>query len=234
MKKILLHCLVLLALCFSTKTSAQKYCDLQLTYVNPIANSELPYGDMLWLVCGITNNGPDVINAGDTLFYKWNDRPVIRVTWGDIAVGATFNDTILYGTASEVENDTFDICHYFLQDEHNSFIDTIPENDTACIFFVALGSGSVNVKDINNTGKVKLIYPQPAHNYLNIQIDEGQKPLQTWVTDIAGRTIMHNKQLKEKSTNTYQLDIANIPSGIYVLQLMFEDGQRQVSKFIVE
>jgi hypothetical protein len=212
---------------------AQKHCDLELSYVNPAPNSELPYGDTLWLVCGITNNGPDDIDMTDTIYYAWNNRPVVRVTWGLIPAGSTFNDTIMSGTSDEYDNETFDICHYFLHDEHTSFIDTVAGNDTACIQFVALGSVSIAIKTPSLSGPITGLYPQPAHDYLYMDLEQGTEPELVVVTDIMGRRILQENRPVRRSDNRYALNVSTLSPGMYILQLKSKNGKYATSKVLI-
>lgn len=74
------------------------------------------------------------------------------------------------------------------------------------------------------------IYPNPATDNLSI---ESQTPLaQVRLTDIAGRPSIHETLRSAQRNKT--IDISHLPSGIYLLEAITEDGRRSVQKVVVQ
>jgi hypothetical protein len=74
------------------------------------------------------------------------------------------------------------------------------------------------------------IYPNPATTNLTI---ESRTPLaQVWVRDVAGRRVI-TQTLKQVQGDT-RIDVSALPSGIYLLEVLTQNGQRSVQKVVVE
>jgi hypothetical protein len=75
------------------------------------------------------------------------------------------------------------------------------------------------------------IYPNPATTNLTI---ESRTPLaQVWVRDVAGRAIM-NGTLRSAQSDNKTLDVSSLPSGIYLVEVLTQNGQHSVQKVVVE
>ncbi|MCB9187473.1 MAG: T9SS type A sorting domain-containing protein [Flavobacteriales bacterium] len=77
------------------------------------------------------------------------------------------------------------------------------------------------------------IYPNPATYNLRI---ESQTPLaQVKLTDLAGRPLVHHP-LSAAGTqdDPITIDISGLPSGIYLLEAITQNGKRSVQKVVVE
>lgn len=79
------------------------------------------------------------------------------------------------------------------------------------------------IKQLNNAIK---IYPNPAHNELNISLNEDMRPYEIEIYNVLG-------ELKIKSTNTLPIDVVDLPPGIYIVNVEMKGKQFQ-SKFIKE
>ena len=85
-------------------------------------------------------------------------------------------------------------------------------------------------KKVENT---YTIYPDPAHNKINV---EGENICELDVTDIAGK-IMERKRfsvLSGKSNVVRVITIPNIAKGAYLLKIINMDGTNKVEKFMVD
>lgn len=76
-----------------------------------------------------------------------------------------------------------------------------------------------------------LIYPNPVTTNLTI---ESSTPLaQVWLSDMAGRSVL--PPLYPSRTSGYaNIDVSSLPSGIYLVEAITEDGRRSVQKVVVE
>jgi len=73
------------------------------------------------------------------------------------------------------------------------------------------------------------IYPNPATTNLTI---ESRTPLaQVWVRDVAGRAVLPTLRLR---SGCGTIDVRSLPSGIYLVEALTQNGQRSVQKVVVE
>jgi hypothetical protein len=73
------------------------------------------------------------------------------------------------------------------------------------------------------------IYPNPATTNLTI---ESRAPLaQVWVRDLAGRVVL---SYPERSRRVGNIDVSSLHSGIYLVEVLTQNGQRAVQKVVVE
>ena len=73
------------------------------------------------------------------------------------------------------------------------------------------------------------LYPNPASEFVNVNIPEGLLDSQIRLMDITGKTIV-SQQLNQ---NIVQLDINLIPAGMYVVEIL-KDGKSYTSRLIKE
>jgi hypothetical protein len=74
-------------------------------------------------------------------------------------------------------------------------------------------------------------YPNPATTNLTI---ESRTPLaQVWVRDVAGRQVI-TQTLKQVQGDRAVVDVSALPSGIYLVEVLTQNGQRSVQKVVVE
>jgi hypothetical protein len=87
---------------------------------------------------------------------------------------------------------------------------------------------------LTSTQEIKLrksiinIYPNPAHEVLNIEILNGSKPSSMKLVDITGREIILLNQTKP----TQQVNIQSLSKGIYLLKVEHDNGEREVKKIV--
>lgn len=71
------------------------------------------------------------------------------------------------------------------------------------------------------------IFPNPAINHINLNLAEGEFPASIRIINLAGQVVI--SRLFENSS----IDISNIPSGIYLLQLTFRDKTTAAKKLVI-
>ena len=87
----------------------------------------------------------------------------------------------------------------------------------------------VNIEEQPDGGEF-LVYPNPAQNYLSVQSEQGHVMSgELTIVDLNGRVI----STQNMNAAFTRMDISNLASGIYVLQLRQETGVSSV-KFVVE
>lgn len=77
------------------------------------------------------------------------------------------------------------------------------------------------------------VWPNPASNLLNVEVNKMNHSFQTWkVKNLEGKTVLKGKAIQEKS---FQINIQKLQKGIYLLILETDgNGANERQKFIVE
>ena len=88
-----------------------------------------------------------------------------------------------------------------------------------------------NQKDVTFDGGIK-IYPNPARDRLILEMDQG-KGLIDGIQIFDSKGVFMPVLMKQGSSDeTYTLSIDNLPVGIYVVVIQFENGERYTSRFV--
>ncbi len=74
------------------------------------------------------------------------------------------------------------------------------------------------------------IFPNPTNNLLNINAATQIQYIELY--DLTGKRI--TQQNNADSTNDIQLNVSNLPSGIYLVNIIFNTNQSTVKKFVVK
>jgi hypothetical protein len=79
-----------------------------------------------------------------------------------------------------------------------------------------------------------LVYPNPASSFITIQAlsDAFDSNTNVRMYDLLGRTIMNQKV--DLSSSNVQLNVENIPAGIFYLELLSSDGKIAIKKLVIE
>jgi hypothetical protein len=202
------------------------------TAADPITDTSNPSGLTLrwhvkatnfpadWLqpsVFGICDNSTCYYNNGDTLLWRVSDS-----TPGNNFVSATYN----YETAgnfnlalSNVPNTAVSGCYYL----------TVAITDPASLYtknvtFMICNTVTAipNVKSNDDL----LLYPNPATNDLNVVYDANSDVKSAAIYNIIGKVMITFKV----SGNSANLNLENIPSGIYFLRLINSHGDPVVTR----
>lgn len=72
------------------------------------------------------------------------------------------------------------------------------------------------------------IYPNPAKNKIVVQSTKMQHII---LTDITGRVI---KTIPANSANSIEINVAHLPRGMYIVQIQYINGRRELEKFLVD
>ena len=71
------------------------------------------------------------------------------------------------------------------------------------------------------------VYPNPAHDQLNIQCDNNMQSIE--IIDIMGRSV---KSVANIDGSTYSLNISNLSNAIYFVKVVDDNNQVLVHKII--
>ena len=172
----------------------------------------------------VTNNGPDVPAAADTVYFD--------VTIADMPIGSLYqpgsqmaqltagNTTALGATlftADQMEElgleGTFEMC--WTVRIVGAASDPVSSNNTACIQ-VSRGTGVENIV----AGEIN-VYPNPASDVINVANAEGA---QVSVFDMNGRMVAN----VESASANQAIDASVLAKGMYIVRIA--DGQNVTTK----
>ena len=228
-----------LAICATSLSFGQISYDLQLDLVTPTSGSTIPASSTVSVDFTLTNNGPDAIPTGDTLFFVYTDGTGSAVfSFTNVAgqasgviLAADFTSGMTLTASTELTGPlTFDLSAF-------------PNGETCNV--VCLGSGSAVLAgaDPNDTNPLNnldsfmisaaadldelnegvVIYPNPAVNVLNVQASE----------EVASINVIGlDGSIVSTSVNSNQVDVSTLGSGIYVYQVELASGKVVTDKFI--
>ena len=83
--------------------------------------------------------------------------------------------------------------------------------------------GSVNVAE--QVAKTFVVSPNPANNAIHFELSQ---QAQVAVFDLSGRMVSESRMSAGAST----LEVANLDNGIYFLSVIYQDGKKEVARFV--
>jgi hypothetical protein len=124
------------------------------------------------------------------------------------------------------------IAYFTFQDIHNvrlkdeaANLSVIVLNETGnAEWNYELNSGTLSTEDLNKIKNSITLFPNPVvNNYLNISLNQdiNTDKIKFKMFDLAGREIPVNHKLK--SVNSWNLNVKNTKSGLYILQITIEN-----------
>lgn len=91
----------------------------------------------------------------------------------------------------------------------------------------ALGSDMTFIKEENVTQNSRLgLYPNPSKNTVNIGELEAEVCEEIMIFDMTGRLMKH-------FTNDVNLDVSDLPTGLYMMRVVTREGKRYTEKFMI-
>jgi hypothetical protein len=112
-----------------------------------------------------------------------------------------------------------------------SFNGIAAAHDIVDTFFKNLNCGKINAatgSTINNDNKSVQLFPNPASRIIALVGLQNQSNIQ--ITDIVGRNILKMKSSTTENIN--QIDISELPVGIYILKIQNHEGIATNLKFV--
>lgn len=227
---------LLLAATFSimaAKAQDTAHADISVALDSPAPNVVIPYGDTAHLSFTYTNHGPDVLPAGDTLFFVASGGIVLySKLLMDLPVnsGITMNDVVYYFNPTE-DSIHLDVCIVHIPQSSvqytggshpaTTYVDNDTTNDMSCVSII-LDGPTVGIGDRKVVAEALTLYPNPATDQLYADFSaQGSKELKAVVKDIAGR-VVSVKMLQSRSgagVQKYGIDVSGLHPGIYFLEL---------------
>lgn len=214
------------------------HADISVQLTQPQNDTTIHYGDSLYVSYTYTNNGPDALPAGDTLFFGVNLNYVwYSVLLQDMHPGNTFiyND-IVYITNPTDSTLSFDLCLFQLPQSavrytngytpQTTYIDDDSSNDKSCVHVTLEGPDTTNtgIHDVAlNKPEALSLFPNPASGKasFNFAALPPEKTITMKIKDITGRTVL-SEVFDIHSGNresAYSFDVSNLQQGMYLVTL---------------
>lgn len=235
MKKILLMCAMA---ALSLGAFAQRTIDLEVVEIqSPSTIRHQTPINFRWVM---RNLGPDQIQPGDSLFYRFEIQGNVLPAQGFYAavMAANINSNDTFGVA--VNLPAFNVqgnftgygcvqAFIFNRGAANTINveDTAQDNDnTLCKADINFTSSGLSADQVVSTDKVLVkTYPSPANTKLNFElstIGEGQVTIN--IFDITGKLVaVKNVSANGDLATETSIDVSDLKSGIYVYEVKFED-----------
>lgn len=222
-----------------TLQAQQRKCEMSVELISPAEGDVIqPYAQYN-LIARVTNNGPDILKTGDTLFYNIPTLPSISYKVFILQDSIPVNNNIdlnLQQLVNINDNQLDETSDFYVKLVSNlngtgAFRDTFLTNNTDINTITYKpcginGSGTA-VNTVNRQILDFTLFPNPVLNSLRLETkDLNVKNI--FVTDLSGRTLI-SKAVNFNST--MELDITTLPSGMYFLKLDTDKGIA-ASKFI--
>lgn len=252
MKKIYASLALLLAI--TTGTFAQRNVKLTYSIVDPVVDFNITTGLSFTPKYQVVNNGPDDLEIGDSLKFV---TPVAIITvpiTSAIPSGQGFT-TVANQASNEgdiaylltLTGDTISRSRFQNNTQYNWFAlhnDLVSENHAETITLTNTSAERLAVQKIwyNQTPTsvpevtaLKIsnlnVFPNPAVNEVSFSLTTKADKAVARILDVTGRTVA----VKEFTTltNTNTINIANLPAGNYMLEVVAGDD-KATSKFSVQ
>lgn len=240
MKKVIT---LILAFSLMVCTYAQdtlKHADISVQITAPDNNAAVAYGDTVYISYSYTNNGPDMLPAGDTVFFLTPLGVYYSALIQDFGVGQTF----VYNDAFSIHNPfdsafSLDFCIAQIKQSDviyedssapaTTYIDTNASNDTSCITITLNGPAPSGILNTNATDNMLSLYPNPANDWLYIDAPE---KFEGCITDVTGKVTQNiSSGNMQASGNKYKIDVSRLSPGIYFIRIQTKN-KLSVGKFI--
>ena len=241
MKKLVFSTLaVALATCAFAQTP--KSCDLGITVVTPAANTVVNFGDSISVKFDIKNNGTAAIATTDTIYYRLpfgTNGTILYKTGVAIASGAS--TTVDLGKVAKNTNETgtdqvLDFCIKLLAQSTITsngnpvtvtYNDPVATNDENCKSNVTIKTKPVSIFDAKTAKETLSLFPNPATSKVGFSIAlDKTETVSAIVRDLTGREVMTKNfgQIQSGISSTaLELNIANLNSGIYIVEVVAGD-----------
>jgi len=161
------------------------------------------------------------LHLADTSFVNFEN-------WID-GVGSEFG--LVYASHSVVTDNSYDlIC--FSENGVNEFLNSSPgfgfcQAPLPPIVCDSLATGIFSPEDFGT-----LLYPNPAMNEVEVELNHPENVKGYEVTDISGRVILNKMLNKNFSGSKFTIDISKLPEGIYYLRIFTGDKRNFSYKLV--
>ncbi|KAA5533617.1 T9SS type A sorting domain-containing protein [Taibaiella lutea] len=221
-----------------TLQAQQRKCEMNIELISPSEGQVIPAYAQYNLDAKITNNGPNTLNIGDTLFYNIPTIPLVSyntyILEDSIPMGSSVN--VSFGTLNNInQNENDETVNFYVKivsnpDGTGAFIDEVLTNNTDqnTITYKPCGiNGGTAIHNVNGEILDFTLFPNPATDVLQLETKD-LKVNNVTITDISGRIVVKKTVAP---AGEIKLDIATLPRGMYFLKMDTDKGVAS-SKFI--
>lgn len=238
MKKIL--CLASLLGAATFANAQVRNADISVEITSPTNNQVYAVGDTAWLSFNYTNHGPDVLPAGDTLFFYSGGQVVYSLLTQDMPVNATFqyNNIIYYlnNTGSDISGELCllhlkqsDIIYADSTNPMTTYVDNNATNDTSCVNVTLQGGTGTGIKDAVVENGFEF-YPNPAVDQVFIKPISATEMINISVVNAFGQKVYANKVAGKQEH--LEINTKLFPAGVYIIY-QETDNVRTSAKMVI-
>ncbi|HET8572499.1 MAG TPA: T9SS type A sorting domain-containing protein [Edaphocola sp.] len=225
------------------------HADISVQMIKPAVDTTVAYGDSLYISFNYTNNGPDMLPAGDTLFFGIGGLLIYSVILQPMLPGNTFvyNDVAYFHNPTD-STLSFDLCVAIVPQADvqytnggipaTTYIDDDSTNDMNCHHVTLQGPDS-NTNSIHGwafTGINALrVYPDPVAENLSFELPgqrHGSPSVSIVVSDMTGRIVLKQEAGEPLAgEQRFSVNVSALPSGVYILKA-YAGTQSWRAKFV--
>ncbi len=94
----------------------------------------------------------------------------------------------------------------------------------------------IGLKEKKGISPLKAIFPNPASNELELNLNITKTGISTlYIVDALGRKVLQaDLSMLQQGINRHVINIADLPKGVYLLNLIFEDFSFNTARFVVQ
>ncbi|RYD96510.1 MAG: T9SS type A sorting domain-containing protein [Sphingobacteriales bacterium] len=239
--KQILSLVTIIVLSFTVRAQI-KQADISVTVTSPANHAIIAPNDSFWLSFAFTNNGPDLLPAGDSLFF---------VTTGNLIVFAKLSTELQIGGTVMVENilkiwnstnDTVvkNFCVFHIPQSLATYVhgghpittyeDDNTLNDTSCVTVKMAPPSSSGINSTVTHKNQFDLFPNPAKDHLFVTPLEANKNIEFSIINTLGQTVWQNI-LHSGMDKTIKIEVSALPAGFFYLQQNL-DGKKASVKFV--
>lgn len=128
------------------------------------------------------------------------------------------------------ESDTF--AHQPINPDMGGFFHSYYYIDDVSV--VALDSVPSSIEEVEELGFE--LWPNPAKEFVRFRLSGPSASLRVTVRvlDAVGRPSIHHPLVADGTQDDHTIDVGGLPSGMYFLEIMDEEGRRAVQRFVKE
>lgn len=216
--------------------STLPHADISVQLTKPSVDTTVAYGDSLYVSFNYTNNGPDMLPSGDTLFFAIGGLLFSSVLTQPMLPGNTF----VYNDIAYFHNPTdstlaLDLCIAIVPQADvqytnggvpaTTYIDDDSTNDVNCHHLILQGpdTSTNGIHNLASSGVNNLqVYPNPVLNTLSFELPghDQVSSLNLVISDMTGRVVLEqkNEAVQTDINGRYSLNVSTLPSGVYILK----------------
>lgn len=95
-------------------------------------------------------------------------------------------------------------------------------------------STALDVDNIITDAKVSALYPNPAEETISLTIDYlNSHDMQLNIMDALGKSVYQSNKTAQAGQQIYTVDVSEMPSGLYFVQIRLDDGSQMTQKLTI-